>query len=184
MMKPAALAIAAATLAPMQALAQTTPAVAPGHYCLRAEIGGIDEDEAAEQAAMAAGGLSEADREKLALMDSRGVAPVSAAGQLAVDLDVTVKDGKTQVAFSTYMPDNRQIVRIEPVTAKAGAGGLLTFTFTDNWKGQGAGEVKPEGGGVFLSIKRTAVAPDYAGRYAERQYGEFSLKKATCPAYK
>ncbi len=167
-MKPTVLLLVLA-LAPA-AVAQT-PALKAGHYCLRTEIGGGESDEADLIS-------SQKTEEDLTARKSR-------LGLLGVDVDITEAGGRTFVAFSNYMPDNGQIVRsLEPAPARRAANGALSFTFTDNWRASGQGEVRGEGDGLVLTISRTKPADTFAGQYSDRQFGEFKLNPGTCPPYR
>lgn len=152
--------------APAVAQAPATPR--PGHYCLRTDIGvgESDEQEVVESLQKLEGGL-----------DNRRVK----MGKLGVDLDITEEGGKVLASFSNYMPDNGQVVRTTaPSPTRRESNGALTFTFTDNWRAPGKGEVRVEGDGVVLIIERTKPADTFAGQYSDRQFGEFKLNPGTC----
>lgn len=154
-------------LAPAALAQGTSPR--PGHYCLRTDIGVGETDEEAFIA----------NSQKL---DEGPANRRSKLGQLGVDLDILETGGRTFVAFSTYMPDNGQVVKsMEPGAARKAADGSLSFGFTDNWRAPGQGTVKTEGTGVVLTIARTKPADTFAGQYADRQFGEFKLNPGTCP---
>src|SRR5688572_25179097 len=111
------------------ALAQAA-APKPGHYCLRTELGVGQTDEEAL--------IANSQKLDDGPQDRR-----SKLGLLGVDLDITEDAGRTYAAFSTYMPDNGQIVRsVAPGLARRAPDGSLAFTFTDNWRAPGRGEVK------------------------------------------
>lgn len=161
---------AVAAIAPVAAAQAPSPK--PGHYCMRTDIGvgESDEQEVVESLQKLDGGL-----------DNRRVK----LGKLGVDVDIAAEGARTLVSFSTYMPDNGQIVRsTAPNPAGRAADGALTFTFTDNWRAPGKGSVKAEGDGVVLSITRTKPADTFAGQYSDRQFGEFKLNPGTCPPYR
>lgn len=154
------------------AIAQpTTPA--PGHYCLRTEIGVVHDDDDAPPAAPIAAPGGKLDE---GLDDRR-----TKLGLLGVDVEISETGGQTLVAFSNYMPDNGQVVRTDAVPATRRADGGLVFTFTDNWRAPGSGLVTREGDGVVLAIARTKEADTFAGQYSSRQFGEFKLHPGTCP---
>jgi hypothetical protein len=53
----------------------------------------------------------------------------------------------------------------------------FAFDFADNWDNQGSARLTPEG---VLTLEERKPAPDFWGRNALRQYGEFTLTKADC----